>query len=230
MNCKNLFYIIPTVVFIVLILIACFLSEKNIISYLFNLTFCLASCSLGIIATFFVIDKYYQIRDISNNKDLFQSLKFQYNLLMSSFYWIIAEHVDMKDYKVDFSCVIYDDVMIKELNKLKQYGNSLKFRNINNERSTKQLNDFKDNFSKLENLILNTSPTIDLHIKCYPKIVKAGQTMSFLEWGIFDIKGSGPVNSQNLFLKDFIDFCLCFIEEIGKVEPTLINNNENKVN
>lgn len=230
MNCKNLFYIIPTIIFIVLIFFAYFLNESSNLVFLFNLTFCFASCMLGIIVTFFVIDKYYQIRDIDNNKDLFPSLKFQYGLLMSSFYWIIAEHVDMKDYKIDFSCVMYDNIMIKELNKLQQYGNSLKFKNINNERSKKQFNDFKDKFSLLANLILNTPATIDLHIKCYPKIVRAAQMMSFLEWGIFDIKEGGPVNPQTLFLKDFIDFCICFIEEVEKVEPTLINNNENTAN
>ena len=215
---QNLFLILPITIFFILIIVAGFTQSYEYIS---NIIFCIASASLGIFVTFCVIDKYYDIKNKETYKPLCTNLKMQYAFLIQAFYSLIAECIDVQNYKYNFECQLFDDVMIEEIKTLKSYGQVLNL--IKTTDVDKLLNNFKTNLQLMTTLISTMPVNFDVYINCYPKIHKAVQVFKFLELGINKPK-EGIVNPQVLFVNVFFEFCLCFIEEIQKIDPSLINN------
>lgn len=220
---KKIFIIVPICITLPLIVWAYFVSN-----YWQNLFFCIASVSLTIFTTFIVVDKYYKLKENSENTQILCNLAQMFNTLTLNTYLLLREvyviDIDLNEKEI----FINNKLMIEEINKIIdqikkiQLNGDIKYKN--SQQAGIQITLLKDNLNEIKNLFLYLPKTLDIYKNCFPILLNVIYLYNSFETVIRNKDKLLSIDLSMFFLEHLKKFNERFICEIKNLKFNEIND------
>lgn len=220
---KKIFVILPIFIFLLLIVIAYITTNL----FLQNLCFCIASATLGIVATFLVIDNYYKKIEIIENKKILFNLTQKFFLLTHNTYFALLSSYFLNVNIKNSEMFLNNEILIQEIEKLTEQVKNFQMNDYskyrNDERSNKQLILLRDCLEEIKKLFLYLPKTLNIYKNCFPLLLNSITYFQYFELRIKNNNVMLDVDMSTFFFSFLNDFNKNFILEVKKLNDPEIN-------
>src|SRR5574344_58544 len=220
---KKIFITLPLIIFFILVAFAYCINNL----FLQNLSFCISSALLGIVATFLVIDNYYKKNEEIENKKILLNLAQNFFMLTNNTYFALISSYTLNINKINSEMFLNNEILVKEIEELVEQIKEFKINDYskyrNDERSNSQLKLLHSNLNEIKETFLYLPKTLDIYKNCFPILLNVVTYFQYFELRIKNDDTMLDFDASTFFLSFIIDFNKVFVEEVKKLKYEALN-------